>query len=327
MGRVCLIFTGGTITMKIDDVNHSVIPAFSANEIMASLLNSDMYNDLETIEFSKVPSPSITPQMMLDISTVIQKQLSRPEVSGAVVVHGTDTLEETAFFLDVVLYSEKPVIVTGSMKSSSELGFDGINNLVSSILVAKSPQAADKGVLVVMNDQINAASEVTKTNTLSLDTFKSLDYGPLGVVDSKQVIFHRSVSYQRVHIPADRIIDGVYLLKAYSGFDSYLLNYLANNEHTSGIVIDALGRGNLPPAALEGVQALLKRNIPVVITSRCPSGRVLDTYGYLGGGKNLTDMGCILAPNLNGQKARILLMLALTKTNDRNDLKKIFDIQ
>ncbi|MDD4184690.1 MAG: asparaginase [Candidatus Izemoplasmatales bacterium] len=324
MSKTCLIFTGGTISMKIDDLNHSVVPAFSANDIMASLLSSDMYADLETIEFSSVPSPSITPKMMLDISRLISELVSRSEVNGCVVVHGTDTLEETAFFLDVVLDTKKPVIVTGSMKSSSELGFDGINNLVSSILVARSPLSIDKGVLVVMNDQINAASEVTKTNTLSLDTFKSLDYGPLGIVDNKQVIFHRNVSYQRVHLPADKIIDGVYLLKAYSGFDSSLLNLLAAKADTAGVVIDALGRGNLPPSSLDGIKALLLKNIPIVITSRCPSGRVLDTYGYVGGGKDLTNMGCILAPNLNGQKARILLMLALSVTDDIDRLRKIF---
>lgn len=326
MGKVCLIFTGGTISMKIDDVNHSVIPAFSADEIMASLLHSDIYNDLEIVEFSKVPSPSITPLMMLNISKLIQSYLVRDDVLGVVVVHGTDTLEETAFFLDVILNSKKPVIVTGSMKSSSELGFDGINNLVSSILVARSSRSIDKGVLVVMNDQINAASEVTKSNTLSLDTFKSLDYGPLGIVDNKQVIFHRNVSYQRTHVITDEIVSNVHLVKAYAGMDSSFFEYLAKDPETKGVVIEALGRGNMPPMSLRGIQVLLDQSIPVVLVSRCPSGRVLDTYGYVGGGKNLTDMGCILAPNLNGQKARILLMLALSKINDKNKLKEIFDL-
>ncbi len=326
MGKVCLIFTGGTISMKIDDVNHSVIPAFSADEIMASLLHSDIYNDLEIYEFAKVPSPSITPLMMLDISKLIQPFLDRDDVLGVVVVHGTDTLEETAFFLDVILNSKKPVIVTGSMKSSSELGFDGINNLVSSILVARSPRSIDKGVLVVMNDQINAASEVTKSNTLSLDTFKSLDYGPLGIVDNKQVIFHRNVSYQRTHVHTDSVVSNVHLIKAYAGMDSSFFEFLSSDPMTKGIVIEALGRGNMPPMSLKGIQSLLDKNIPIIITSRCPSGRVLDTYGYIGGGKNLTDMGCILAPNLNGQKARILLMLALSKINDHQKLKEIFEL-
>ena len=325
MGKVVMIFTGGTISMKIDEGNHSVIPALSANEIMSNLFNSDLYSDLETIEFSEVPSPSITPQLMLMLSNLVKKQLLRQDVLGVVIVHGTDTLEETAFFLDVIVDSEKPIIMTGSMKSSSELGYDGINNLVSSILVAKSPKSKNKGVLVVMNDSINAASEVTKTNTLSLDTFKSMDYGPLGIVDNKEVIFYRTVNYTKKHIETDKIENAVHLLKVYSGMDSSLIKLLINQLHSKGIVLDALGRGNVPPAMLEGIDYCIQNGIPVIISSRCPSGRVLDTYGYIGGGKDLTNRGCILAPNLNGQKARIKLMIALSVTKDLKVIKQLFE--
>jgi L-asparaginase len=324
MGKVIMVFTGGTISMKIDEGNHSVVPAFNANEIMANLFSSDLYKDLETVEFSELPSPSITPDMMLALSRLIKDYLKRDDVLGVVVVHGTDTLEETAFFLDVIIDSPKPVVVTGSMKSSSELGYDGINNLVSSILVAKSPKSLNKGTLVVMNDSINAASEVSKTNTLSLDTFKSLDYGPLGIVDSKEVIFYRTVNYVKKHVDTDSIENAVHLLKVYSGMDSSLLKFLINEMHSKGIVLDALGRGNVPPSMLEGIDLALKHNIPVIICSRCPSGRVFDTYGYVGGGKDLTNRGCILAPNLNGQKARIKLMIGLTRYKSFSDLKNLF---
>jgi len=320
-----MIFTGGTISMRIDDVSHTVKPALSANQIMQSLLKSDLYNDLEVIEYSEVPSPSITPDMMLEISTVIKRLINESNPTGFVVIHGTDTLEETAFFLDTVIDSDIPIVVTGSMKSSSELGFDGINNLVSSILVAKSTKSRGRGTLVVMNDQINAASEVTKTNTLTLDTFKSLDFGPVGVVDNREVIFHREISYSRQKVVVDSINNKVHLLKAYSGSDSKLIDFLVS-QGAEGIVIEALGRGNVPPMMLAGIQAALNKNIPVVICSRCPSGRVLDSYGYLGGGKNLTEIGCILAPSLNGQKARLLLMLALEKSHDHEFLRKLYTI-
>ncbi len=320
-----MIFTGGTISMKIDDVSHTVKPALSANQIMQSLLDSELYNELEVIEYSEVPSPSITPKMMLDIAREIKHRLSLDEPQGFVIIHGTDTLEETAFFLDTIIDTEVPIVVTGSMKSSSELGFDGINNLVSSILVAKSTKSRGRGVLVVMNDQINAASEVTKTNTLSLDTFKSLDFGPVGIVDNREVIFHRNISYRRHKVLVDSINDSVYLLKAYAGSDSTLINHLVDHGAT-GLVIEALGRGNLPPAMIEGIELAFENKIPVVICSRCPSGRVLDSYGYEGGGKYLTELGCILAPSLNGQKARILLMLALEKSNDPEYLKSLFTI-
>ncbi len=311
--------------MKIDDVSHTVKPALSANQIMQSLLDSKLYNELEIIEYSEVPSPSITPKMMFDISKIIKSNIEKNHARGFVVVHGTDTLEETAFFLDTVIDSKVPIVVTGSMKSASELGFDGINNLVSSILVAGSTKSIGRGTLVVMNDQINSASEVTKTNTLTLDTFKSLDYGPLGIVDNREVIFHREVSYSRKKVLVDSISNDVYLIKAYAGSDSLLINYLTS-QNAKGLVIEALGRGNLPPSMLDGIENAINKGIPVVITSRCPSGRVLDSYGYLGGGKFLTDMGCILAPSLNGQKARLLLSLAIQKSSDYAYLKDLFTI-
>ena len=165
------------------------------------------------------------------------------------------------------------------MKSSSELGYDGINNLVSSILVCLSPEAFNKGVLVVMNDQINAASEVTKTNTLSLDTFKSLDYGPIGIVDSHQVIFYRSVNYLRRKLPTDVIEVNVSLLKVVSGMDSQLLRYAIHSLNIKGIVLEALGRGNVPPQMIDVIQDALTVRQRDVITSPRHSGRVLHTIG------------------------------------------------
>lgn len=325
MKKIYMIFTGGTISMKIDDVSHTVKPALSAKEIMQSLLHSELYHELEVIEFSEIPSPSMTPIMMLEMTKLIQRLIEFEDPIGFVIIHGTDTLEETAFFIDSCIDTDIPIVVTGSMKSSSELGFDGINNLVSSILVAKSTKSHGRGVLVVMNDQINAASEVTKSNTLSLDTFKSLDYGPLGIVDNKEVLFHRNVTSQRNKLKITDIEPNVYLLKSYSGSDSLLIDYLLD-QNAKGIVIEALGRGNLPPLMIPGIEKALKLGVPVIITSRCPSGRTLDSYGYIGGGKYLTEMGCIMATSLNGQKARLLLMQALTISSDSNFLKGLFTI-
>jgi len=320
-----MIFTGGTISMKIDDQSHSVKPALSAGDIMENFLGPEFIKDTEVIEFSKIPSPSMTPKMMLEISRLIKKIIHEEDPIGFVIIHGTDTLEETAFFLDTSIETDIPIILTGSMKSSSDLGFDGVNNLVSSILVAKSPKTKGRGVLVVMNDQINAASEVTKSNTLTLDTFKSLDYGPLGIVDNKEVHYHRLVTVVRNKLDIDDIVDHVHLIKTVAGQDSLMMNYLI--EHgANGFVIEALGRGNVPPLMIEGIQNAIDHDIPVVIASRCPSGRTLDSYGYVGGGKFLTDMGCIMSSSLNGQKARILLMLALSKSKERDFLKNLFTL-
>lgn len=320
-----MIFTGGTISMKIDMRSHSVKPALSAEDIMHDFLGADFLKDTEVIEFSQVPSPSISPDMMLEISLLIKKIIRDEDPIGFIVVHGTDTLEETAFFLDTAIETDCPIVVTGSMKSSSDLGFDGVNNLVSSILVAKSTKSRGRGVLVVFNDQINAASEVTKSNTLSLDTFKSLDYGPVGIVDNKEVHYHRLVTVIRNKLDVETITHNVHLIKATAGDDSTVINYLIENG-ANGFVIEALGRGNVPPAMIQGIQRAIDHHIPVIIASRCPSGRTLDSYGYIGGGKYLTDMGCIMSSTLNGQKARILLMLALSKSNEYDFLKSLFTL-
>ncbi|MCF7924103.1 MAG: asparaginase [Candidatus Izimaplasma sp.] len=325
MKKLYMIFTGGTISMKIDDETHSVKPALSAEEIMHNFLGYKLYKDIEVIEFSEIPSPSMTPDMMLEISKLIKKIIKEKDPIGFIVIHGTDTLEETAFFLDTAIETEIPIVVTGSMKSSSDLGFDGVNNLVSSILVARSTKSRGRGTLVVMNDQINAASEVTKSNTLTLDTFKSLDYGPLGIVDNNEVHYHRLVTVVRNKLDIDDLVNNVYLIKSYAGTDSLVINFLID-QGANGFVIEALGRGNVPPKMIAGIERALENNIPVIICSRCPSGRTLDSYGYVGGGKYLTDMGCIMASSLNGQKARLLLMLALSKSSERKFLKGLFTL-
>jgi L-asparaginase len=227
-----------------------------------------------------------------------------------VITHGTDTLEETAYFLDLYLSSSKPVVFTGSMRSYSELGFDGLSNLVSSILVAAHNDSRDKGVLVCLNDEINTASEVTKSHTLSLDTFKSLEFGPIGIVEQENVIYTRKAPDFRKIINPNSVVQDVEIVKASAGTSSQILNFLIDSG-SKGIVLEALGRGNVPPMMVPGIKRAIENNIPVVLTSRCPKGRVLDNYGYEGGGHHLRQLGVIFTSNLNAQKARIRLMLTL----------------
>lgn len=321
--KVAIIFTGGTISMAVDPRIGAAIPTLSNEEIMSLVTNIDKYADIESINFSKLPGPHIDPWTMIELQQLVIKTINRPDITGVIITHGTDTLEETAYLLDLTIQSEKPIVVVGAMRNSSELGYDGPSNLASAVCTAISPQARNKGVLVVMNNEVNAASEVTKTNTLSLDTFKSLEFGALGIVDNDKVIFHRQI-VDRQHIPATTIVPEVDLIKCASGMDSKLINYCVNTG-TKGLVIEALGRGNVPPKMIEGIQYAIKNNVAVVMVSRCPTGRVLDSYGYQGGGKQLRNLGVILGGDLPGQKARIKLMLALSITNDPNELRKIIE--
>jgi len=323
MGNVTLIFTGGTIAMKVDKNLDGAIPSLSPSEIVSTLSGIDEFQNLDVYEYSRKPSPSITPLDMKRIASKIQQILDQKDSVGVVVIHGTDVLEETAFYLNAVIKSEKPVVLTGSMKNASELGYDGLTNLVSSIKVAMSPESKSKGTLVVMNDTINSAVEVTKTHTMSLDTFKSVEFGPLGMIDHQEVLYYRDVTHHKAYNVDNKINDDTYLIKVYAGMDGLILDYLVE-QGAKGIVLETLGRGNVPPMMIDPISNAIQAGVTIVLTSRCYSGRVLDTYAYPGGGKDLTKRGCLLGGSLNGQKARILLMLAIGNGFNQAQIKELF---
>ena len=321
--KVAIVFTGGTISMKVDPRIHAAIPALSSKEILAMVTNIENFADIEIINFGNFPSPHITPKMMMDLSRLVNDIISRDDITGVIVTHGTDTLEETAYLLDLTIKSEKPIVVVGAMRNNSELGYDGSSNLAAAICTAISDRSKNKGVLVVMNNEVNAASEVTKTNTLSLDTFKSPEIGPLGIVDNDEVIYYRNI-ISKEYIETNDIETKVLLLKSAPGVGSDIIDYCIDSGY-KGFVIEGLGRGNIPPEMISGIIKSISKNIPVVLVSRCPTGRVLDTYGYEGGGKHLRKLGVIFGGNLPGQKARIKLMLLLSMTKDMTQIKELFE--
>lgn len=189
--RIAVVFTGGTISMRVDALAGGAVPALSGEEILALVPGLEKIAAVRVVEFARVAGPHITPVRMLELARVVEAQLADATVQGVVITHGTDTLEETAYLLDLVLDSEKPVVLVGSMRNGSELGFDGPANLRSAVRVAVEPAARGLGVLVVMNDQLLAAAEATKTHTEAVDTFQSRDFGALGIVDKDRVIVTR----------------------------------------------------------------------------------------------------------------------------------------
>ena len=319
MKKVAIIFTGGTISMRVDPRLKAAIPSMSSEDIMSMVTNIDQIAELDIIEFGKYPGPHMTPEKMMELKDLVLKKLSQEDIDGVVVTHGTDNLEETAYLLDLTVHDHKPVVVVGAMRNGSELGYDGPSNLAAAICTAIHPESRDRGVLVVLNNEVNAAREVTKTHTMSLDTFKSLEFGPIGIVDQEDVIYYRQSLQQKIHIETDRIEQDVHLIKSASGMDSLLLDFLTDHG-AKGIVVEAMGRGNLPPLMVPGIKRAIEADIPVIIVSRCPMGRLLGSYGYEGGGAQLQDLGAILTSALNGQKARIQLMLAVCTS----DWKAVF---
>lgn len=323
MNKIALIFTGGTIAMKVSSKQQGAVLGLSPDEIVDTLHTLTDFEHLVPHTFADLPSPSITPVRMVALKQVIDSYLKDSEFAGAVIIHGTDTLEETAFFLDVVSTSPKPVVLTGAMKNASEIGYDGMTNLISSIRVVMESHSHGKGVLVVMNYAINAACEVMKTHTLNLDTFKSLDFGPLGIIDDEDVIYFRNQTQRKDYRLRPAISPDVFLIKCYAGLDGRLIDFLVDTG-AKGLVLEALGRGNVPPDMMPAITRACHQGIPVVIVSRSPGGRVLDTYGYPGGGKDLIRVGCMLGGSLSGPKARILLMLALGNGFDREGIRHLF---
>ena len=321
--KVAIIFTGGTISMTVDEKVGAAIPTLTGSQILSMVSNIDKLAEIEVIEYAEIPGPHMTIDRLMEIRSLIHDLVKRNDISGVIITHGTDSLEETAYFLDLTINTPKPVVVVGAMRNSSELGYDGPSNLAAAVCTAISPLAMNKGVLVVLNNEVNLAMEVTKTNTLSLNTFQS-PYGPIGTIDTNDLIVHRDIVTKQF-INTDTIENNVYLIKSYLDMDDSLIN-CAVNAGAKGIVIEAMGRGNLPPKTLAGVKYALKNNVVVVIVSRCPSGRVMESYGYEGGGKDLTSMGVVLGGELNGQKARLKLMVALGYTDDIDEIRNIFKI-
>ncbi|WP_163101019.1 asparaginase [Peribacillus alkalitolerans] len=319
--KILVIHTGGTISMSEDQETGSVKPT-KENPMKSS--SEGIYELAELILEDPfiLPSPHITPKEMLFIKDLIVSHIDTSNIEGVVITHGTDTLEETAYFLDLTVKTDIPIVLTGAMRSSNEIGFDGLYNYISAVRVAICEDAQKKGVLVVLNDEIHTSMNVTKTHTSNVSTFQSPQYGPIGIVTKRGIVFHhKPINSEKYDIQS--VTKSVPLLKAHAGMDSSLL-FALNENNIDGLVIEALGQGNLPPATLPGIKALLAKDIPIVLVSRCFNGIAEDVYGYEGGGKQLKDYGVIFSNGLNGQKARIKLLIALEANCKKNQLPVVF---
>ena len=252
MKKVAVVFNGGTISMKVDDRIKAAVPSLSGEDIMAMVTGIEEYAEIESYNFSSLPSPYMTPKLMLDLSNQVQELLNRDDITGVVVTHGTDTLEESAYFLDLTLKSQKPVIITGAMRSSSELGYDGPFNLASSICTAISDDARNRGVLVCFNGELHSACEVTKRNSMALNAFSTPNFGPIGIVDNNKVIFYRN-NPESIHMKIQNTDKDVAIIKCSAGSDSKFIDFSIDQGY-KGIVIEALGRGNVPPTMVDGIK-------------------------------------------------------------------------
>ncbi|HFI0026667.1 TPA: asparaginase [Streptococcus suis] len=304
MKKILALHTGGTISMQADQEGQV---ASSQINPMTQIDTPIEEIQVTSVDFLNVPSPHIRLEHMMALYQKIK--VEQANYDGFVITHGTDTLEETAYFLDTMAIPEKPIVLTGAMRSSNELGSDGVYNYRTALRVAAEEKSADKGILVVMNDEIHAAKYVTKTHTTNVSTFQTPTHGPLGLVTKREILYFKTAE-PRVRFDLTSISGTVPIIKAYADMDSVLLDSLSHSA-ISGLVIEALGAGNLPPTILPAIQKLLNQNIPVVLVSRCFNGIAEPVYAYQGGGIQLEQEGILFVKELNAQKARLKLLIAL----------------
>jgi L-asparaginase len=320
--HVRLVFTGGTISMRIDPGTGGAVPALSGSEIVASVPGLEKEARLTLDDYARLPGPHVTPPWMWELKTYVQRLLDDGGVDGVVVTHGTDTLEETAFLLDLTLPGPKPVVFCGAMRTVSEPGWDGPANLLSAVRVAAHPGSPGRGVLIALGEEVHAAAEATKWHTQSLAAFRS-PHGALGAMERDSIAYYRP-PFRGPVLPAAAIVPQVDLHTMAAGADGAPL-FASVQRGARGIVIEATGSGNVPPTVMPAVDAALQAGTAVVVVSRCPEGRVFPAYGYEGGGRRLRELGVILGGDLPGPKARIKLMVALGVSADREALRRMFE--
>jgi len=315
--RILVLSTGGTIEMAPGQGGLVIGPGIEFDRNSAGIPEHILlYNERK---FS-LPSPHMTPVHMLELTARLQQLEASREYQGVVVTHGTDTLEESAFLADLHLRGTMPVVFTAAMRSPGELGVDGPRNLRAAILTASS-EIHDFGVTVVLGDEIHAAGRVTKTCTSNTSSFSSPGYGPLGFVDEDGVILHRKPLW-RLSMPAGPVVldSRVGLVRCAAGFGGELVDHLSNQGY-KGLVIEAFGRGNMPPETASAVKRAIRTGMVVAITSRCYEGRVLGVYAYEGGCVDLVEAGAITAGDMQGHKIRLLLMSALGRGMNAEDIR------
>jgi L-asparaginase len=326
--RVALIGTGGTIASLGDHplevityVRHGRI--LEADALLARVPEVERVADVVSIPFSALPSTAIGPRDWLRlVDTIHRVAAEQPDVDGVVVTHGTASLEETAYFLNLALKVPLTVVVTGAQRPATGLSGDGPMNIVGAVRAAGSPAARGLGVMVLLNDELQAAREVTKTSTMRLQTFRSPDFGVLGHVDEDGVhVYRRPV---RRHAPDTELsVEGldelprVDVVLSYAGADGFAIE-AAVAAGARGIVMSGFAPGLVPPAQLEALGRARERGVVVVQSTRAGSGRVI----HLG---SRQVEGVVTGDNLNPWKARVLLMLALTRSADPGEIQRMFD--
>ncbi len=323
--RVTVLATGGTIAgaQTTRSRRGYTSGVFSIESLIDAAPGIESLADLEAVHVASIGSQDMSESVWRDLARRTQAALDRPGVSGAVVTHGTDTMEETAYFLNLVIRSPKPVVLVGAMRPATAISADGPMNLYNAVATAAHPEAGGRGVLVVANDEIHFAREVAKTNTTQVGTFKSTHRGLAGLVSSARIHFYgspvrRHTAGSELGLVGVRALPRVDIVYAYAGMGRELID-AAVEAGTRGLVIAGVGNGNMNSSVAAAARAAARRGIAVVRSTRTGGG-VVERNVEMDDDR----LGFIASDELNPQKARILLMLGLARTRDPGALQELF---
>ncbi|MFC4712359.1 asparaginase [Planococcus dechangensis] len=307
--KVSLITTGGTIASKAISDGLLQSGAISGKEL-AELCQLPEEIEVKVIDVYQLPSMHIGFSEMKVIKEAILAELQDPAVEGVVVTHGTDTLEETAYFLDLTIGDERTVVVTGSQRSPEEVGTDVYSNLRNSIYVAVDPVIKGVGTVVVFNERIYSAKYVKKVHASNLQGFDSFGHGYLGIIDNDKVRIYQKPAFREVHhMPGG--IPRVDIVKCYSGQDGLIVDMLVE-AGAKGIILEAAGRGQVSPHLVDAIERTVNSGIPVVLTTSAEEGNAYPAYSYPGSAHDLLNRGVILGSDYDSKKARIKLAILLS---------------
>jgi L-asparaginase len=319
--KVVLLATGGTIASRYDAALGRTVASQRAEDLLETLPQVAAVAEIEIENLATIPSFDMSVQFAFGLASRINQVLARTDVAGVVVTHGTDTMEETSYLTDLLLLSEKPAVFTGAQRAHDDPQSDGPFNLLNAMRVATSPLAHGLGAVICFNGTIHAARDVTKIHASAVETFQSYERGALGDVDGDKVVIHRRPVLRR-SFKIDRLEERVELFRLALGVDLRGLK-AAIERGIVGVVIEAFGRGNGPTGLSALVRLAVEKDIHVLVTSRCPAGRVEPLYGGGGGGRDLADAGAIFVGDLKGPKARLLLMVLLSNIETRKRVGEI----
>lgn len=322
MKKIALISTGGTIAMEVNEFGLAT-PKAGAKELIESLPNMGDIK-VDDIEFKNIPSAHMSIENLVELRKLVI-EVSKKDYDGIVITHGTDTMEETAYFLDLTIDITIPVVLTGSQRNLSALSPDVVLNISDSVRVAADNKASEMGVLIVFASEILTGREATKTHRTRVDSFKSVEFGPIGTVDNDRVLWFRKPMIRETYGLGNIENIEVDIVSSYLGSDSRNMRNSIKDK-VNGIILQALGAGHIPEPMLEGIQEAIDSGIPVVLTSRTLRGRFLtDTYGFKGSERYLRDMGVIFGEDLTSQKVRIKLMVLLSLGYSNEKIKYEFE--